>query len=299
MQVVTGVLIGLIGAFLGSFACAQVWRIRAQQLVNDKKRVQEGKTDVEAPDPKELKHLSRLVRPMIGDRSECLSCNHRLAWYDLVPVISWLSLRGRCRYCRAPIGRMELIAELSLGLVFAISYWFWPLPLETVAGVGALGLWLISCTVMLMLALYDAKWFLLPFGINILLIVLAVGFRILLTAQGMTDPWSLIAAVGILAGLYALFGLFNLVGYGDSIMGIALALFLGRWELAFLTLFLANLLGCLWLVPLAMRRKLHRRMRIPFGPFLIIAAIISMLWGHMIIEWFFTVSGYLFIPLMV
>lgn len=299
MSIVIGVVLGLFGAFLGSFACAQVWRLRAQQLVDDKKAAAKGESDVEAPSEKELRQLKPLLKPLAKDRSECLSCHHQLAWYDLVPIVSWLSLWGRCRYCRKPIGYAEILAEVGLGLVFALSYWFWPWSLDSTLAIAALALWLVSCVVMTILTLYDAKWFLLPFGVNLLLIGVALVFRILMTAQGLTDIWSLVGAIALLAGLYGLFGLLGLVGFGDSILGVGLALLLGKWELAFLTLFLANFLGCVWLVPIALKGKLRRRMKIPFGPFLIIAAVIAMLWGQAIIDWFFVASSHLFIALMV
>ena len=95
--------------------------------------------------------------------------------------------------------------------------------------------------------------------------------------------WSTLIGVALLGGLYLLFSLKSWAGMGDGILGIGLALFLGGWQYAFLTLFLANVLGCLLLVPLAWRKQLRRQTHIPFGPFLITGAISSLLWGDELI----------------
>ena len=102
-------ILAVLGALLGSFAVAQVWRLRARQLVIDER-------DGEPVDKAELRRLRGLLRPVTGDRSECLHCHHQLAWYDLLPVVSWLSLSGKCRYCKAPIGTTELLAEVFLAM---------------------------------------------------------------------------------------------------------------------------------------------------------------------------------------
>jgi leader peptidase (prepilin peptidase)/N-methyltransferase len=155
---------------------------------------------------------------------------------------------------------------------------------------------------MALLFVYDAKWYLLPFSVNLGLIGLAIvyaGYRLFnegITAEALS---SLCIGIVIMAGLYFIFSLFGWVGLGDSILGLGLALLLGTWELAFLALFLANLLGCLVLIPLSIQKKLHRNLHIPFGPFLIVGTVISMLWGHWIIATVFTASDVFLNLLMV
>lgn len=287
------VLLSVLGALLGSFAVAQVWRLRARQLVEDKK-------NGEPVDAKELRRLKVLLRPVATDRSACLTCRHTLAWYDLVPVVSWLSLKGRCRYCNAPIGITEVLAEVGLGAVFALSYIFWPHTLGSIGELVPFTIWLVACVVATILVVYDAKWSLLPFELNIGLIVLGALFATTwYTIAGVSlDLPSLIGGIAILGGLYLVFSLLGWVGMGDGILGIGLALFLGSWQLAFVTLFLANLLGCLMLIPLFIRQKLHRQVRIPFGPFLIVAAFVSMLAGNWLISTIFSMSNDAFTTLM-
>lgn len=287
------IAMGIFGALFGSFACAQVWRLRARQLAAD---LREGET----VDKKEMNRLARLVRPVARDRSECLSCHHSLAWYDLIPIVSWLTLRGRCRYCEARIGVSEILCEVGLGLAFMVSFVAWPYALSTPLQLTLFAIWLIACVVMCILFMYDARWSLLPFRINLLLIGIAMAFYGLLFANGFVSSfWSLIGAITLLGGLYLLFSVFGWSGMGDGILGVALALFVGRWGIAFLVLFIANLLGCMMLIPLQLKRKLHRSVKIPFGPFLILATMIGVLWGNELVLYIFGPTSAFILALMV
>ncbi len=277
------IILAWVGLIFGSFAGAQVWRLRARQLDEDKR-------GGEPVDPQEYKRLKPLLRSASHDRSECLSCHHQLAWYDLVPLISWVSTGGRCRYCHVRIGSFEPLMELGTAALFVGSYLFWPQPLTNNLEIIRFSLWIVGCIIMAVLFAYDAKWSLLPYWLNIGLIAVSVLFMsATFIAHGFPDAAQLASiggAVLLLGGLYYVFSLLGWVGMGDAILGVGLALFLLDWRLAFLTLFLANFLGCLMLIPLALRKQLHHGARIPFGPFLIAGAIISMLWGYGIIEKF-------------
>ena len=279
MDIMLIVTLAILGAFFGSFAVAQVWRLRALQLVEDER-------DGEPIDKKELSRLRGLLRPPHKDRSECLSCHHNLAWYDLVPLFSWLYLGGRCRYCKSPIGYTEILTEIGLAGVFAVSYLAWPYSLESFGSLVPFVFWLTGCVVGAILLIYDAKWSLLPFKLNIAFIGVGILYVLALSTIGgqSIDIVSLLLGVALLGGLYLVFSLFGWVGMGDGILGVGLALFLGSWQLAFLALFLANLLGCLMMIPLYLRGKLHRNARIPFGPFLIAASLVCFLVGNYIIS---------------
>jgi leader peptidase (prepilin peptidase)/N-methyltransferase len=290
------IALGVLGLALGSFVGAQVWRLRARQLVDDKA----------AGEPYSAKEYAKLhsltTHHGLEDRSRCLSCGHVLAWYDLIPLVSWLSTGGRCSYCRKPIGWMEPLVELGVAAAFILSYLFWPFDLTSGLEWVRFGVWLIACVLMAIMFVYDAKWSLLPFAINIALIVTGGVFLVLTLFVGPFDlaQWgSLLGAIAILAGLYFLFSLAGWVGLGDSILGLGLALLLMRWEYAFLALFMANLLGSLTIIPLAAQRRLQRGTHVPFGPFLILGACIAFLWGSSIIATIFDWSGGLMNTLMV
>lgn len=270
----------LLGVVLGSFAGAQVWRVRARQL----------RTDKQAGHPYD-KHEWRQLRVLLqgtlrDDRSRCLQCGHVLAWYDLLPVVSWLSTGGRCRYCQQFIGWFELVMELVLGVGLALSYLVWPWALPASGLLFAV--WVVVALVLMILAAYDAKWQLLPDPLNYGLMALGALFVLVrMTTLHDVDLVSLTGAVALLAGLYG--GLYAIsrgawIGFGDVKLCVGLALLLGDWRLAFMTLFFSNMLGCIIVLPGLARGQLNTRSQVPFGPLLIIGCVISLLFGGHILR---------------
>lgn len=277
------VIVAALGAVMGSFIGAQVWRVRARQLVEDK---QAG----EPVNTLELRRLKPLLRPLKDDRSRCLSCGHDLRWYDLLPVVSWLVTRGRCRYCRAPIGWMELGLELVMAGLFVAVAWYgmttFTAPLVITKAVIAL----TGLSYLAFLFVYDKRWFLLPDVANWPFVMLGVLFAGIhaVTGQLPGGVLGLVAAVIILSGVYALLYIVSSgrwIGFGDVKLTLGLSLFLMDWRLAFLALFLANLLGTLLVLPGMIRGTVQRGARIPFGPLLIIGFLISWFFGARIMDW--------------
>ena len=269
----------LVGLCLGSFAGASVWRLRARQLAQDK-------ADGEEFDSDEYKRLKKLTKSSISnDRSQCLHCSYTLRWYDLIPLFSWLSLGGKCRKCRKPIGYMELLIELGVAVFFVLSYAFWPYPLNSGLEIARLVLWLIAGVGLAILFVYDIKWFLLPDKINFAVIGIGA-VSALLVIIGAHDKlgtlYGVIGSVLILSGLYWVLYTISKgkwIGYGDIKLGLGLALLLANWELAFIALFAANLIGCLIVLPAMIMGKLKRDSHVPFGPLLIAGFVIAGLAG--------------------
>ena len=279
MILIAGALL-LLGVVLGSFAGAQVWRVRARQLRTDK---QTG----HPYDKHEWRQLRVLLQGTLrDDRSRCLQCGHVLAWYDLLPVVSWLSTGGRCRYCQQFIGWFELVMELVLGVGLALSYLVWPWALPASSLLFAV--WVVVALVLMILAAYDAKWQLLPDPLNYGLMALGALFVLVrMTTLHDVDLVSLAGAVALLAGLYG--GLYAIsrgawIGFGDVKLCVGLALLLGDWRLAFMTLFFSNMLGCIIVLPGLVRGQLNTRSQVPFGPLLIIGCVISLLFGGHILR---------------
>lgn len=285
------IIFGLLGAIFGSFVGAQVWRLRARQLKEDQ---QAG----EKVDKKEMKRLSHLLKKNVrSDRSRCLHCSHVLAWYDLIPLVSWLILMGRCRYCKKFIGWTEIFLEIILAILFAVSFMFWPDGLISIWQGVLLTLWLVGLVLLAALFVYDLKWMLLPDKINIPFIIVGAVFaavKLSLAGDFGESLMSLSGSLAILSGIYALLYLFSRIrygedgtwiGFGDVKLGLGLALFLGNWMMAFLALFAANLIGTLLVLPSMLRGKLKGSSRIPFGPLLIVGFLIAWFFGPTISSW--------------
>lgn len=281
--------LSVFGLMAGSFAGAQVWRLRWAQLAHDKNAG-------EPYSKNEYKQLSTIGASSVRtDRSKCLSCGHTLAWYDLLPVFSWLSTRGTCRYCKQPIGWFELLIESSIGVLFVLSFWFWPYALDDALTIGLFLVWLIAIVVAAVLFGYDYKWSLMPDSMNYLLIVLSIVYAGLAIAIGEFDMLGVIGSLATIGGIYGGLYYFSLwrygeaatwVGFGDVKLSIALGFFLGTWQMAFLAVFLANLIGTIVVLPSLIRGKLNRKAQIPFGPLLLVATFISVVFGEAMITWY-------------
>jgi leader peptidase (prepilin peptidase)/N-methyltransferase len=281
----------MFGATFGSFAAASVWRLRARQLAVDKANGEEY-------DHKEYAKLKKVIAKPLDDHSQCLYCSYKLKWYDLIPIVSWLSLRGKCRNCKAPIGWFEFLMEIGVAAFFVLSYIFWPDGVDSILAAVHFALWLVAGVVMSMLFAYDVKWFLLPDKLNIILAIVGLGIVGVTIAQTGEVGVTLLNALGslaILSGLYAVLYFVSKgrwVGFGDVKLGIGLALILVDWQLAIMALFLANFIGCLVVIPLLASKKLSRTSHVPFGPLLIAGAIVSWFVGSQILNWYFSGIGF-------
>ncbi|HEY8886424.1 MAG TPA: prepilin peptidase [Candidatus Microsaccharimonas sp.] len=279
----------LFGLVFGSFAGASVWRLRARQLVADKK-------SGEHVDHAEYKKLKKLAHEKLSkDHSRCLHCGYELRWYDLIPLVSWVTLGGRCRDCRKPIGIMEPLIELGTAAFFVLSYILWPFDLTTGLQVAQFIIWLISGVGLAIMFAYDARWFLLPDKVNFAVIGLGFVSAVLMIIEShnhMGAFLNVLGSVAVLSGIY--YGLYLIskgrwIGFGDIKLGLGLGLLLGDWQLAVIGLFFANLIGCIIVIPLMVTGKLKRSSHVPFGPLLIAGAIVAKLVGMGIAE-FYTLS---------
>lgn len=260
-----------LGLSFGSFVNALVWRIHEQQGSKPK--------------------TNSLKLSIVHGRSMCTHCKHELAWYDLLPVVSWLSLGGKCRYCHEKIDDSPLV-ELILAGLFALSYLIWPYG-YSLSGKILFVSWLITLVGLLALAVYDMKWMLLPNRLTVPL----TGFWVLLTLVllGINhDPNLLIRAIGGVVFCGGIFWvLFQIskgkwIGGGDVKLGFLLGLIVASPVKSLTLIFGASLLGLIYAFPLQIRGKLNKNSKIPFGPFLILSAVIVFLVGNTIIKTYIT-----------
>lgn len=267
---------GLLGLVFGSFVNAWVWRLHEQEELEGKK----GKAAA-----KRREQLS-----VTKGRSMCPDCGHELAAKDLVPVLSWLSLNGRCRYCRTPISAQYPIVEIVTGALFALSYNLWPQPVHGVE-TFRLAIWLGCVVAFMALAVYDLRWFLLPDRIVLPLIaVVATGtFISYALRHDLARLWEPAAAATIIAGLFWLLWRVSdgkWIGYGDVKLAIVLGLLVATPARAFLVIFLSSLLGTIVSIPLLLKGRAGLKVHIPFGPYLLAATVIVVLYGSTVIDWY-------------
>ncbi len=281
--IIVYVLLAILGAVFGSFAVAQVWRIRAFQLKED---LELDPKSVDKVEWRRLKPLTEVNKSK--DRSHCLSCGYQLRWFDLIPVFSWISLKGKCRKCHTSIGKTEIFGEIFLASLFALSAFFWPVNIFSSSAnmfeIGQFVLWLVSLVILLILFIYDLKWSLLPLKQMLIFIAIAILFWSLRSFQSSVTidlVINLIISMVILPGTYFVLNKMSdgqWVGSGDWIISIGLVFLLPNEPIyAAIVLFLSNFIGTIYILIMSMRNKteIKRGVKIPFGPFLIIATIIT------------------------
>lgn len=269
MLMIIAILV-ILGLCFGSFVNALVWRLHQQSDAKEKKAA-------------DRYSISR-------GRSMCVHCSHQLHALDLLPVISWLGLGGKCRYCKKPISWQYPLVELITALLFVLSYVYWPQVVEGLE-IARLGIWLASVTGFMALIIYDLRWMLLPNKIIFVLYgFVALDILIRLVQERSLDP--LIGAVfGVMVGGGIFYVLFQIsegrwIGGGDVKLGFLLGALVGSPMQAMLVLFIASLLGCLVAIPLLVTGRVARSARIPFGPFLIAAGILVMFFGADLTNWY-------------
>lgn len=260
----------VLGLCFGSFVNALVWRLHKQSEAKGKK----------AADHYSISH----------GRSMCVHCGHQLHTLDLLPVISWLGLRGKCRYCKKPISWQYPLVELVTAFLFVLSYTYWPQAVEGLE-IVRLSIWLACITGFMALIIYDLRWMLLPNKVIFTLYGFAALDVLLRVIQERSFGPLVATTFAVLVGGGIFYVLFQVsegrwIGGGDVKLGFLLGALVGSPVQAMLVLFSASLLGCFVAIPLLATGKAARSTRIPFGPFLIAAGIIVILFGSSITGWY-------------
>lgn len=229
-------------------------------------------------------------RNWVTERSECLHCHHQLAPKDLIPVLSFVLLKGKCRYCGHKIADTPL-AELAVPIIWILSYLFWPIMLQGV-GLFLFIMWMVFVIGFVALAVYDLKWFLLPNKMVFPLIALAA-VQVLVLPLFYDYSWKTVLDAGLAALLLS--GMFYIlfqvsagtwIGGGDVKLAIVLGLLAADPLRACLLLFFASLVGTLASVPVMIKHGMQRKLKLPFGPLLIVGMILVQLFGSTIINWY-------------
>ncbi|MPW25123.1 prepilin peptidase [Alkalibaculum sp. M08DMB] len=213
--------------------------------------------------------------------SHCQTCNSRLKPQDLIPIVSWIILKGRCRYCGTSVSYRYAFVEFIVGVLFVFTY--------IQVGIGSeLIRFLLITSLLIPIIFIDIDHFIIPDQLNIFGLILFIILNLVFSFI----PW-LDAVLGATVGMVPLLVLVlltrgNGMGLGDVKLMAMLGLFLG-WELALLSLFLSFILGGFLGVVLLITKVKGRKEPMPFGPWIAIATLISMHWGDSIIKWYISI----------
>ena len=240
------IVMGIFGAVFGSFINCMAWRIAHGESV-------------------------------LNGRSHCAVCGHPLAVLDLVPVFSFLFLKGRCRYCKEKISPRYVAAELMMATAFVLITWRFDLSLQT--------LWICGLACILMaLSLVDLETYTIPDRFIVAGIIWYFGV-LLFAEDGKAELISgLAGGLSIGLGMLLLSILFDKVtgkeslGGGDIKLFFMTGLYLGPWVGLF-NLILSCVIGIGFVLFMGQRR-------IPFGPAISLAAFVSLLVGGDVVNWY-------------
>ncbi len=214
----------------------------------------------------------------VKTRSHCISCNYTLKWYDLVPVFSYLALGGKCRKCGRKISIRYPLVEIINGLMYAFIYYRFGL---TSYGIVAC----IMFSTLLVISLIDLDEMIIPNKLVIFILIVASIYTII-------DKNYLDHIIGFF--LVSSILLFIVVvtkgamGMGDVKLMAVSGLLLGAYNI-FLALIVASVVGSIVSITLLALKKINRKNKVPFGPFLSFGIMVAIVFGEQIINWYFNV----------
>ena len=210
------------------------------------------------------------------ERSHCMTCGYQLRWYDLVPLFSWLALRGKCRKCKTPISAQYPIIEAVNGVLYILIF--------AVNGMNMVSiLYCLMASALLALSVIDFRTYEIPFGFNVFIAVLGL-IRIGLTLDNWHEFVIGFFAVSVLLETILLASGGRAIGGGDVKLMAAAGLLLG-WKLIILAFFIGCILGSVIHI---IRMKVSQAEHVlAMGPYLSAGVLIAALWGNQFINWYF------------
>ena len=261
----------LIGLMIGSFLNVAIHRLPVMM-----QRETENFIALENDEP--APHTSRYN--LILPRSACPACGHVLSALDNIPVFSYVWLKGRCRYCRAPISARYPLVEIVTALLSAVVVWQLGSELRGLAA-------LLLMWSLITLSFIDIDTQMLPDDLTLPLIW--VGLLVNLQGSFVPLPDAVIGAAAGYLSLWSVYWLFRFatgkegIGYGDFKLLAALGAWLGWIMLPFIVL-LSSVVGALVGLAMIVLRGHQRDKPIPFGPFLAIAGLVMLLYGEKLMQ---------------
>jgi leader peptidase (prepilin peptidase)/N-methyltransferase len=212
-------------------------------------------------------------RSIVSPASACMSCSAPIAWYDNVPVVSYVLLRGRCRSCRAPIGLLYPAVELSAALLVAGCVLAFGLTLDALVGA-------LFCCVLVAISAIDLRHRIVPNRIVLPATAVALPVQTLLHPS---PEWALAALGASLFLFLAVLAYPAGMGMGDVKLALFMGAVLGKAVAVALMLgMIAALVPGIYL--LVRHGSKARKMAIPFAPFLAFGAVVALFWGDALLD---------------
>ncbi|MCZ2499121.1 prepilin peptidase [Xylophilus sp. Kf1] len=270
----------VFGLLIGSFLNVVIYRLPVMMEREWAAELAQAQADQAAPAGAAASTYSVVAEPepfnLLVPRSRCPHCGHTVRWYENLPIVSWLALRGRCSACRGGISVRYPLVEAATGLVFGFCAWRWG------AGETALA-WCGFSAALIALAMIDWDTTLLPDSITLpLLWAGLLGSALQWLAVPLGDAvWG--AAAGYLS-LWSIYWVFKLatgkegMGFGDFKLFAALGAWFG-WQALIPLILMASVTGAVMGIALKLRSRLRAGGYVPFGPFLAAAGLVGLVLG--------------------
>ena len=262
-------LVGFLGVLVGSFLNVVIYRLPKMMEQQWAAECAELTGNTSAPTEEKLS--------LTSPRSRCSNCGHMIAWYENIPVLSYIFLRGKCSVCGTPFGIRYPLVEVSTGLLFAFCAWRWGNTPATLA-------WCGFSAALLALAVIDWDTTLLPDDITLPLMWAGLVFAALQFNPQVRLPDALWGAVAGYLSLWSVYWVFKLVtgkegmGYGDFKLFAALGAWFG-WSALVPIILMASVIGAVVGIGMKFSSGLREGGYVPFGPFLAGAGFTAMAFG--------------------
>lgn len=269
MTTIVAILIGILGASIGSFLSVVIYRTKHQK------------------------------KGIIFSRSFCPGCKKKIKWQHLIPVFSWLTLRGKCAYCGNKIAPHYFLLELTSALVFLITFYYFNFIEVSISSfdpsifnysINAAILekfifYIIEISILLAIFFYDALYLEIPDRFSLTAIAIALAGGIVIGEPSLIDM--IIGGIGIGAFFLLQFLISNgtWLGGGDIRLGALIGVLLG-WELGILAIILSYFVGAIYSIYLLATSKAGRKTQIAFGPFLVIGCMLTLWYGPEILDYY-------------
>ncbi|MFH1582248.1 MAG: prepilin peptidase [bacterium] len=216
-------------------------------------------------------------KSFLRGRSFCPKCNHDLNWMDLIPILSYVLLAGKCRYCKEKISLHYPVVELITGALFLSVFLMG-------GGIFEIIFNSIIVSLLIIIFIFDFKHYIIPDRIVYLAILISLVWLLYIKVDILTTIYALLVSFGFLL-LIVLVSKGKWMGMGDVKLALFMGLFLG-WPNVLVALFSAFLLGSIVGVFLILNRRKSLSSEIPFGPFLVIGTLVALFKAEDLINWY-------------